>query len=438
MKPDARTDFVDRFREIRILSFVRNAVIRRTKGSDMEHIVIIGAGQAGATVAMRVRELGHAGRVTIIGDEPALPYERPPLSKAYLLGKIDRERLFLRPAAFYRQHRIDVITGRRVKSIDPATRQIRIEHEALAYDGLVLATGARPIQLPTSIGGDLGGIHTIRSLADVERLRGECRAGAHALVVGGGYIGLEAAAVFRGLGMRVTLLEQAPRILQRVAAERTSDYFRTLHQTHGVDIRENSALLRFEAKDGRVGAAVLGNGEVLDIDLAVVGIGVHANDDLARTAGLEVDGGIVVDAMGHSSDTSIWAAGDCTVLPWRGKTVRLQSVQNAIDQANAVAAAIMGTGEPYIPAPWFWSDQYDVKLQIAGLNTGHDRVFVRSGSRHSSVSHWYFRGEELLAVDAINDPRSFMCGKRLLECGIHPDAVRLADPSQDLKALLPA
>ena len=261
------------------------------------------------------------------------------------------------------------------------------------------------------------------------------RAGGRVLIVGGGYIGLEAAAVASTLGLRVTLVEATSRILQRVAAPQTSDYFRALHAGRGVEVLEATGLLGMEALPGGTIAAHLGDGRDLAVDFVIVGIGVAPNDALARSAGLACDGGIVVDAEGRTGDPAIWAAGDCTRLPYRGEMIRLESVQNAIDQAEAVAANMLGVGRPYVPQPWFWSDQYDVKLQIAGLNAGYDHVAVRAGAGPAR-SHWYFRGSELLAIDAMNDPRAYMVGKRLIEAGRSPAPAQLSDPALDLKALL--
>jgi 3-phenylpropionate/trans-cinnamate dioxygenase ferredoxin reductase subunit len=400
-------------------------------------IVIIGAGQAGASLAIKLRALGHQGSITLIGEERALPYERPPLSKSYLLGKLDRDRLYLRPQAFYDEHGITVVTGCPVDAIDRKRRSVSAGGQWHDFDMLALTTGSLPRRLPASVGGDLPGTFVVRTLADVDAMASECRPGGHALIVGGGYIGLEAAAVFRLLGMKVTLLEMAPRILQRVAAHETSNYFRDLHRRQGVDIREGSGLARLTGTN-RVSGALLADGIEFEVHLAIVGIGIQPAIALAAAAGLEVDDGIAVDEKGRTSDPAIWAAGDCTSFPFKGRRIRLESVQNAIDQADLVAENMLGADKEYVPVPWFWSDQYDVKLQIAGLNTGYDRVVVRRGLKEGSVSHWYYAGEQMLGVDAMNDPRSFMLGKRLLERGISADPAVIADPSVNLKELLPA
>ncbi|MFC6686754.1 NAD(P)/FAD-dependent oxidoreductase [Jhaorihella thermophila] len=401
----------------------------------MSHIVVIGAGQAGCSLVAKLRKEGFEGRITLIGAEPAPPYQRPPLSKAYLLGEMTRERLFLRPESFYAEQDIDLRLGTPVTAIDRDARTVALGDEVLAYDQLALTTGSDPRRLPAAIGGDLGGVFTVRTLADIDAMAPHVVEGARALIVGGGYIGLEAAAVCAKKGVRVTVVEMAERILQRVAAKETSDYFRALHARHGVEIREGLGLERLIGVEGKVTGAVLADGNELEVDFVVVGVGITPSTALAESAGLAIDNGIAVDALGRSSDPAIWAAGDCASFPWRGGRLRLESVPNAIDMAECVAANMLGAGTPYAPKPWFWSDQYDVKLQIAGLNTGYDRVITRPGDGQS-VSFWYYQGDTLLAVDAINDPRAYMIGKKLIEAGRSPDPQAVADPGTDLKALL--
>ena len=401
----------------------------------MSGIVAIGGGQAGASLVAKLRALGHDGPVTLVCGEPVPPYQRPPLSKAYLLGEMEAERLYLKPRDFYGEQGIALKLGVTASAIDRAARTVTVDGEVLAYDQLALTTGSVPRQLPTVIGGDLPGVYVVRTLADVDRMAPEFRAGRRVLVIGGGYIGLEAAAVARKLGLEVVLVEMAERILQRVAAPETSDFFRALHTGHGVEIREGFGLARLLGTD-RVEGAVLSDHSELAIDFAIVGVGIVPDTALAEAAGLEIENGIRVDAEGRTSDPAIWAAGDCASFPYRGGRIRLESVQNAIDQAEAVAANMLGAGAPYVPKPWFWSDQYDVKLQIAGLNTGYDRVVVRPGEREGGVSHWYYAGGTLLAVDAMNDARAYMVGKRLIEAGRSPAPEAIADPATDMKALM--
>ncbi len=403
----------------------------------MQHIAIIGAGQAGAALAAKLRGLGFSERITIFGTEPFPPYQRPPLSKAYLLGEMARERLFLRPERFYADQGIGLCTGLRVEAIDTAAKTLRAGAETISWDQLALTTGASPIRLPESITAGLGGIHYVRTLADIDGLAPEFAAGRRVLIVGGGYIGLEAAAVAASKGLEVVLVEQGERILARVAAPATADYFRALHARHDVRIIENAALQALSG-EGRVREAVLSTGEALAVDFVIAGIGVRPEVALAEAAGIALENGIRTDALGRTSAPGVWAAGDCASFPWRGGRIRLESVPNAIDQAEAVAANMLGAGRPYEAKPWFWSDQYDVKLQIAGLCAGYEATVTRPGGKEGSRSVWYFRGGALLAVDAMNDPRAYMVGKRLIEAGRSPDPGAVADPGTDLMALMRA
>ena len=399
-------------------------------------IVVVGAGQAGAALVARLRALGHVGPLALVGAEPDPPYQRPPLSKAYLKGEMERERLYLRPPSFYAEAGIDLVLGRAVTRIDPAAKQVICDDgTSLPYDLLALTTGAVPRRLDPAQGGDLANVLVMRSLADADALARAVAGGARALIVGGGYIGLEAAAVLREKELAVTLIEAAPRILARVAAPATADFFRDLHRGHGVEIREGAALDRLAGNAGRVSGGVLAGGALIPADLVLVGIGIRPETALAEAAGLACGDGILVDALGRTSDPAIFAAGDCARFPHRGRPIRLESVPNAIDAAEAVAAAMLGGQEAYLARPWFWSDQYDVKLQIAGLNTGWDRTLTRPGSRLGAQSVWYYAGDRLLAVDAMNDPRAYMTAKRWIEAGVSPDPARIADPACDLKTL---
>jgi len=401
----------------------------------MSHIIVIGAGQAGSSLTAKLRNLGFEGKVTLIGEESAPPYQRPPLSKAYLLGEMERERLFLRPESFYADQNIELRLGARVEAIDAAAKTVTVGGEVLAYDQLALTTGSEPRRLPAAIGGDLDGIYTVRGLSDVDAMAPEFVEGRHVLIIGGGYIGLEAAAVAAKSGLEVTLVEMADRILQRVASTETSNFFRKLHREHGVDIREGVGLARLIG-EGRVSGAELSDGSTLDVDFVIAGVGITPAIGLAELAGLEIDNGIKTDAQGRTSDAAIFAAGDCASFPRAGGRIRLESVPNAIDQAELVAENMMGAEKAYVPQIWFWSDQYDVKLQIAGLNTGFDQVVVRDGG--TSRSHWYYRDGQLIAVDAMNDPRGYMVGKRLIDSGKNADPAVVADAEADLKPLLKA
>ena len=401
----------------------------------MGHVVVVGAGQAGSSCVAKLRNSGFEGQITLIGEEPVPPYQRPPLSKAYLMGDMALERMFLRPETFYSENNIELRMSTRVDAINASEQTILIGDETLHYDDLVLTTGSTPNRLPGSIGGALDGVFVVRDLADVDAMAAQFVEGAKVLIVGGGYIGLEAASVASKLGLEVALVEMAERILQRVAAPETSNYFRELHSSHGVDLREGIGLDRLLGEDAVEGAR-LTDGSELDVDFVIVGVGIAPASGLAIAAELIIENGIKVDAHGRTSDPHIWAAGDCASFPYRDTRIRLESVPNAIDQAEVVAENIMGAAKDYVAKPWFWSDQYDVKLQIAGLNTGYDRVVTRRTG--DAVSFWYYAGATLLAVDAANDPRGYMIGKRLIEAGKSPSPDVIADPGTDMKALLKA
>ncbi len=402
----------------------------------MAHFVIIGAGQAGAALAAKLRVLGFDGQITMIGSEPHPPYQRPPLSKAYLMGEMEAERLWLRSNEFYTENKIDLRLNTQVTAIDPAAKTITLDAQTLHYDQLALTTGSTPRRLPAAVGGDLTGVFTVRNLADVDVMKPAFVAGRRLVIVGGGYIGLEAAAVASKLGLDVTVLEMAPRILQRVAAPETSEYFRNLHTAYGVKIMEQTGLERLLGTDHITGVR-LADGRELPADFAIVGVGVTPNAELAQAAGLNIDNGISTDDFGRTSDPFIWSAGDCASFVHKGTRIRLESVGNAIDQAEAVAANMLGANTPYTAMPWFWSDQYDCKLQIAGLNTGYDNIVTR-GPDGDAVSFWYYQGDRLLAVDAMNDARGYMVGKRLIENGKSPDKAAIRNPATVMKDLLKA
>ena len=399
----------------------------------MSGIVIIGAGQAGSSLAIKLRALGYQGTVTLIGEEPYAPYQRPPLSKTYLLGEMALERLYLRPEEVYRDQNIELRLGTQVTAIDPVAQVISLGAETLSYDQLALTTGSTPRLLPEAIGGRLQNVFAVRGLADVDAMRPAFEGGGHVLIIGGGYIGLEAAAVAAKRGLKVTLVEMADRILQRVACAETSDYFRALHQSHGVTLLEGVGLSSLTGTE-HVTGAILSNGATLDIDFALVGVGIQPNTQLADAAGLTLNNGIETNALGQTSQSKIWAAGDCASFPYQGERIRLESVPNAIDQADVVAANMLGAQKAYHATPWFWSDQYDVKLQISGLNQGFENVVTRIGE--AGRSHWYYKAGQVLAVDAMNDPRAYMVAKRLIEAGKTADSALVADPGSNLKALL--
>ncbi|MDG2378064.1 MAG: FAD-dependent oxidoreductase [Tateyamaria sp.] len=399
----------------------------------MKHVVVIGAGQAGASCVARLRSSGFEGSVTMIGSEPVPPYQRPPLSKGYLLGEITPERLFLRPEAFYADNNIELRLSATVTDIDVIAKTVVAGSETLCYDELVFATGSLPHRLPATIGGNLSGVFTLRNLSDVDAAAPYFTEKSHVLIVGGGYIGLEVAAVAAKRGLSVTLVEKADRILKRVAALETSNYFRDLHASHGVDIREGIGLTRLVGNNA-VNMVELSDGSSLAVDFVIVGVGVAPSTSLACEAGIEIDNGIKVDSMGRTSVQYVWAAGDCASFPHHGSLIRLESVPNAIEQSECVADNILGANKDYLAKPWFWSDQYDVKLQIAGLIDGYDRVVTRGNG--TSKSFWYYLEEDLLSVNAANDPRAYMVGKRLIEAGKSADPLIVRDTDADLKVLL--
>jgi 3-phenylpropionate/trans-cinnamate dioxygenase ferredoxin reductase subunit len=404
-------------------------------------IVIVGAGQAAASFvsrhkALAKKDIGNNEPLILIGEEPVPPYQRPPLSKAYMSGDLERERLFIRPAQWYSEQSITTHYNTHVESIDPQLKQLKTsDGQTIEYGKLVLCTGSSPLSLPASIGGDLAGVFTLRNIADVEAMAPELVSGRKLLIVGGGYIGLEAAAVARKFGLEVTVVEMAERILQRVAAPQTSDFFRTLHQQHDVDVRESTQLLRLTQSDGRVNGAELANGDRLEADLVLVGIGGRPNIVLAEQAGLDCENGIAVNQICQTSNPDIFSAGDCASFIRNGQRIRLESVQNAADQGDLVARVIAGEAVTYDPLPWFWSDQYDCKLQIAGLNIGYTKTVIRPGSKPGGQSVWYYAEDKLLAVDAMNDPIAYALGRKIIGAGLHPSPDQVADPDVDLKVL---
>ncbi|CAN7718352.1 FAD-dependent oxidoreductase [Mesorhizobium amorphae] len=397
-------------------------------------IVIVGAGQAGLSTAEKLRANGFAGSITLVGEEPDAPYQRPPLSKAYLLGELERDRLKLKAEDWYAKNRIALRLGTRVASIDRVRRRVCLADGAmLDYDRLVLATGATARKLPQEISRGLAGIFTIRTLADIDGLRPGLEKQGKLLVIGGGYIGLEIAAVARGLGMTVDVVEAAARPLARVASAQTATAVEALHRSRGVTFHLGKAVSELLGTD-RVAGARLGDGTIVQADVVVAGIGGMPETTLAAEAGLVIDNGIVADAYGRTDDPFIWAAGDCANFSLPEGGLRMESVGNAIDSADLVARNIMGARQPYRPKPWFWSDQFDLKLQIAGLSRPDDTVVVRQGTGPGR-SHWYYRGGQFVAVDGLNAPRDYLIGKRLLAMSASPDPAQVADPVLALEAL---
>lgn len=403
-----------------------------------DQIVIVGGSHAAISVADNLRRLGFDGTVKIFNAESELPYQRPPLSKAYMSGDMTLDRLHLRPADWYTANNIDLVLSSRTTAIDRDNKQIQIEGGAfIDYDALVLATGASARTLPAAIGGELENVHVMRDLTDAHILMEKMTADKKLAVIGGGYIGLEAAAEASKKGLSVTVLEAAPRILQRVACAETADAFRELHESHGVKILENVNITSIKDNGhGACSGVELADGQVIEADIIITGIGILPNMELAVAAELETGAGIIVDEYGRTNDPDIYACGDVTVLPFEDQPTRLESVQNAHDQGAVVAANIIGMNKAYHPEPWFWSDQYDMKLQIAGLNRGYDNVIARPGKREGSVSHFYFAGDKFIAVDCMNDAATYAMCKRILASGAILKAEMVLDQSFVLKSLL--
>ena len=399
-------------------------------------IVIAGAGHAAGQVVATLKQKQFAGRIVLIGDEPYLPYQRPPLSKKYLAGAMPAERLYFKPPAFYDAANIDVRLGTRIDALDRETRRvITADGESIAYDKLILALGSRVQTIPVA-GAGLGGIHYLRSIADVDGIRAELDPGKSIVTVGAGYIGLEVAAVCRQRGLDVTVIELADRVMSRVVSPHVSAFFEELHRRHGVKLRLGAGLASFTG-EGRVSGVVTSAGDTLEADLVVVGVGIVPNTEIAAAAGLAVDDGIVVDDRCMTEDPAIYAVGDCTSHPngIYGRRLRLESVHNALEQAKTAAGNACGGDLRYDQVPWFWSDQYDVKLQIAGLSQGYDGVVIRGNPAEDAFACCYLQEGRLIAVDAVNSPREFMQAKDLIASHVVPDPGKLADPGIQLKAL---
>lgn len=405
--------------------------------SAAQKIVIIGGGQAGAQVVQSLRQFGYEGDLVLVGDEAALPYQRPPLSKAYMKGELGEDRLYFKPAAWYEDNKVETLLSQRVEKIDRARRQVTLEHGGhLDYDALIIATGSRPRPLPVE-GADLENVFDLRGLADVEHIQPKMIPGHRLVIVGAGYIGLEAAAVARQLGLEVTVLEMEQRALARVTSPVISSFYEALHMEHGVDVRCGARLARLKGEDGKLTHAVLASGEEIEADMVLAGIGIVPNVELAEDAGLPVKNGIIVDEDARTSDPRIFAAGDCTVRPLAhyARTGRLESVHNAIEQGKLAAAAIMGKPRPALDCPWFWSDQYDIKLQIAGLSMGYDEIVLRGDIEAKKFAAFYLKNGRLIAVDAINSPPEFIASKRLIMSGASVASETLKDTSISMKEI---
>ncbi len=392
--------------------------------------VIVGASHAGVSLALQLRREGWEGPIQLVGAEKELPYHRPPLSKELLSGQKELDAIRLRPEKIYADNDIELLLGTTALKIDKEQRSLHLhDGRVLQYENLALCTGAKVRQLPLAL--DSERVLYLRTAADVAQLQALAQPGKHAVIIGGGYIGLEAAAVLRKMELEVTVLEMAPRVLARVTSEVLSDYLTSLHMMHGVSIKTSTQVNGIQDHEGKLQVVCKDNTEYL-ADFVLVGIGVGPNTTLAETAGVSLDDGIVVDEKGCTSVPHIFAAGDCTRHPNRfaGGNVRLESVQNANDQARVVAANMVGKASIYDAAPWFWSDQYDIKLQMAGLNSNYDSTVTRgdpTNAENEGFCVFYLRAGELVAVDSVARPKEFMAGKQLIARGITPDKANLAD-----------
>ncbi|MBB1600534.1 NAD(P)/FAD-dependent oxidoreductase [Variovorax sp. UMC13] len=409
-----------------------------------EILLIVGAGHAGAELAVAARQQGWLGRIDLVGDEAVLPYQRPPLSKAYLHGAASFESLALRPASAYEAAKVQVHSGARLVRIDRTAHAVHLsDGRAMPYTKLALCTGGRPraLDLPgLQAGIKPRNLHCLRTLADADAIRAGLQQGTRLVVVGGGYVGLELAASARKFGAEVTVVEALPRVLARVTGAQVAAFYEGVHREAGVQLRTGLCIKRAElADDGAIAALVCAAGERIAADIVVAGIGMVPNVELAQEAGLAVDGGILVDELSQTSDPDIFAAGDCTAhhSALYGRCIRLESVPNALEQARAAASALCGKPKPNRAVPWFWSDQYDLKLQMVGLSQGHDSCVLRGDPASRRFIAFYLQAGRVIAADAVNRPADFMLAKRLVAAGVKAEVAALGDDAVPLKELLP-
>jgi 3-phenylpropionate/trans-cinnamate dioxygenase ferredoxin reductase subunit len=402
----------------------------------VDTVVIAGAGHGAGQIVATLKQKKFAGKIILLGDEAQLPYQRPPLSKKFRSGDLDAERLHFKPASFYDDPQIDVHLNTSIESIDRAGKKvIASDGIEFAYDKLVLALGSRVRKIDVP-GHDLPGIHYLRNIADVEAIRSDMSGNKNVVIVGAGYIGLEVAAVCRLQGLDVTVIEMADRVMSRVVSPNVSDYYQLEHTKHGVKLLLSTTLVEFTGKR-RVKRAITDDGQEIPADFAVVGVGILPNSEIAEAAGLDVSNGIVVDDTCRTADPDVYAIGDCTSHPNSiyGQPLRLESVHNALEQAKTAASNICGVESHYSQVPWFWSDQYDLKLQIAGLSHGYDDVVLRGDPSSGSFACFYLKDDVLIAVDAINSPREFMQSKALIAKRAKIDRDKLANAELALKDL---
>ncbi|MEC8518161.1 MAG: FAD-dependent oxidoreductase [Pseudomonadota bacterium] len=407
----------------------------------MNHIVIIGAGQAAAQAIVSLRQGGYEEAITLVGDEQELPYQRPPLSKKYLSGEMEAERLFFRGQEYYDNENVTLKLGCRATAVSANKKTVTLDDQSdLAFSKLIICTGSRPRQLPLP-GAELKNIFDVRTIADIDAMKPAFTPGKKLIIIGGGYIGLETAAVACKMGLETTVIEAADRVLARVTDPVMSAFYQRVHAEEGVTILTGTGVAGLHGTEGTVSGVELSDGRILEADCVVVGIGIVPNTELAEAAGLDVDNGIVVNDVARTSYPDIYAAGDCTQHPndLLGRHLRLESVQNAIEQGKAAASDILGTPVAYHQIPWFWSDQYDVKLQIVGMSGDHDKIVTRGDLNSRSFAVFYFKGDQLTAVDAVNRPGEFMVAKKLVHRAAEGDVFepdKLADESLSAKDLM--
>ena len=405
----------------------------------MDRVVIVGGGQGAGQAVASLRQEGYEGEIMILTEEPHLPYQRPPLSKQFLAGTQGAERIYLRPEKFYIDNQIEILTNQRVESLDLERRCVLAQGGQLfTFSQLILATGSRVRRLPDLPGASLEGVVYLRTLDEAERLKSTLTEANHLVVIGGGYIGLEVAAVAVEAGLSVTVLEMMPRILSRVATPGLSAFYQRAHQARGVTIKTESRAVKFIEASNRVNAVILDDGSHLPADVVVVGIGVEPNVELAETAGLTCANGIVVDTHCRTTHPEVYAIGDCTNHPnlFAGKPIRLESVPNAMEQARVVAAMIGGKEKSYDAEPWFWSDQYDIKLQMAGFTEEATQSVVRGDIESGAAITFYLKEERVIGVEAINSVRDFISCRKLVAGRVKPDLTQLTDADIPLKAFL--
>lgn len=405
-------------------------------------VIIVGGGHGGAQAAIALRQNGYAGPVTIIGREDEPPYERPPLSKEYMAGEKEFERIYIRPRAFWEEKQVELLLGRSVEAVDPAAKSVTLDDGSTrSYASLIWAAGGDPRRLPLP-GGDLKGVHCVRNRADADAIMAELGDVDQVVVIGGGYIGLEAAAVLTKLGKKVVLLEALPRVLARVAGPELSAFYEAEHRAHGVDLRTNVAIEALEDANGKVSGVRLADGNVITAQMVIVGIGIIPAVEPLLAAGAKGGNGVEVDEFCRTSLPDVYAIGDCAAHANAfagGATIRLESVQNANDQATVAAKTICGAdAQPYKATPWFWSNQYDLKLQTVGLSSGHDATVLRGDPATRSFSVIYLKDGKVIALDCVNMIKDYVQGRKLVEAGAAIPAQQLADATVPLKDLVTA